>query len=437
MLDIIEKTRDGHPLTPDDIQRLVAGIVDGTWPDYQLTAWLMAVVLRGLSDQETFWLTGQMAFSHGNPQPLGLVDKHSTGGVGDKTTLVLAPLIAALGIPIAKMSGRGLGHTGGTLDKLESIPGFQVGLTLDDIRRQVDELGLAVVAQSHELAPADRRLYALRDVSGTVGAVPLIASSIMSKKLAAGTPNLVLDVKVGSGAFMPSVEPALELAKMMVNIGRYYGRRVTALLTTMQQPLGWAVGNAIEVNEAVDCLEGRGPEDLRDEAVRLAGELVHLVRGISVTEGIEEATACLVNGQALEKFWQWVARQGGSVAAVANRLPLAPVHRTFCAPADIQIGAIDTAAIGRVALDLGAGRHQLGDPVNPAVGLRCYAKLGRQFARGEVVADVYAMTAEDAETAVHGLERAFQWGNPASIPPLVLAQISSETDETRDGDSGV
>jgi pyrimidine-nucleoside phosphorylase len=217
MLDLIEKTRDGVALSRDEVQRLVDGTVDRRWPDYQLAAWLMAVVCRGLTDQETVWLTGAMAFSGGEPEPLGLVDKHSTGGVGDKTTLVLAPLMASMGYPMAKMSGRGLGHTGGTLDKLESIPGFRVELSRDEVRRQVDQIGVAVVAQSHELAPADRRLYALRDVTGTVNNRSLIASSIMSKKLAAGTPNLVLDVKVGNGAFMADLSQARRLAELMVH----------------------------------------------------------------------------------------------------------------------------------------------------------------------------------------------------------------------------
>lgn len=425
MLDIIEKTRDGRSLTDSDIRRLVTGIVDDSWPDYQLTAWLMAVVLKGLSDQETFSLTGHMAFSGANPEPLGLVDKHSTGGVGDKTTIILAPLVAALGIPMAKMSGRGLGHTGGTLDKLESIPGFTVDLTVADIRRQVDDLGLAVVAQSRELAPADGRLYALRDVSGTVPSIPLIASSIMSKKLAAGTPHLVLDVKVGNGAFMPSLEMAQQLAQLMVNIGSHFGRHTTALLTAMHQPLGWAVGNAIEVNEAIDCLQGSGPEDLRAEVTRLAGELVHLVRGIPVVDGIDEATACLDRGKAWSKFQQWVARQGGSVRAVEERLPIAPVHRELRAPRAARVREINTAAIGQVALELGAGRHKLGDPVNPAVGLKCYTKMGEHFDLGEVVAEVYAMTAEDAEIAVDALDRAIQWGKSPANPPLILGRISS------------
>lgn len=426
MLDIIEKTRDNIPLSEEDIERLVSGIVENQWPDYQLAAWLMAVVWRGLSAQETFWLTGAMAFSNGQPAPLGLVDKHSTGGVGDKTTLVLAPLAASLGLPMAKMSGRGLGHTGGTLDKLESIPGFRTGLTTDEVKRQIDAVGVAVVAQSAELAPADKRLYALRDVTGTVNSRALIASSIMSKKLAAGTPNLVLDVKVGSGAFMTTTDKARDLAKLMVAIGRFHHRRVTAVITGMQQPLGWAVGNAIEVNEAVDCLLGKGPDDLRDEVIMLAAELLYLSKGVPLVEGHKAAGQALQSGRALERFYAWIQVQGADAGWPSEGLPLAPVRREWKVSHTAHVRRIDARLIGQAALELGAGRHRLEDQVDPAVGLHCYAKVGHEITPDHPAAVVYARSDIDADQAIATLEKAVLLGEGAAPLPLVYDRISDE-----------
>ncbi len=429
MIPFIQKTRDRIPLSSQELAELIQGVVDGRWPDYQLSAWLMAVYCRGLTEDEIFSLTGSMAFT-GSPsaEPLGSVDKHSTGGVGDKTTLVLAPVMAALGYPMAKMSGRGLGHTGGTLDKLESIPGFQTELPMSAVRRQIDRVGVAVVAQSSELAPADKRLYALRDVTATVESIPLIAASVMSKKLAAGTPHLVLDVKVGNGAFMADLEQARELAKLMVKIGHHHHRAVTALLTSMNQPLGWAVGNAIEVNEARDCLKGQGPEDLRDEVLKLAAELVHLVTHESLHDAMERAAGVLDQGKAWESFGQWIIAQGGQLAAVENGLPLAPVVREWRAEDGGWIERIDTRTIGEVALELGAGRHKLGDSVDPGVGIRFYAKTGRFMAPGEVIAQVFARSDQDADQALQTLSLAVHWST-AQPPqePLVLDRISTQT----------
>lgn len=427
MLDIIEKTRDGQSLTESDVSRLIQGIVDNTWPDYQLAAWLMAVVLKGLTREETFWLTGAMAGLAEHTQPLGLVDKHSTGGVGDKTTIVLAPLMAALDLPMAKMSGRGLGHTGGTLDKLESIPGFKTDLTVDQMRQQVAQVGVAVVAQSQELAPADRRLYALRDVTGTVNNLSLIASSIMSKKLAAGTPNLVLDVKVGSGAFMHTQEQAQQLARLMVEIGSYYGRHVTAVITSMQQPLGWAVGNAIEVNEAVQTLSGSGPDDLRHEVIHLAAELLCLTRPISHPEAVDEAAKALNDGRALQKFAQWISCQGGDTAILSDPLKLAPVRRDWLAPNEVDVQSMDARIIGRAALNLGAGRHRLEDTIDPAVGLHCYAKVGRHFHRSEAIATIYARTQSAAEIAHRDLTAAIRFGHQGEPQPLILERVTQDS----------
>lgn len=428
MLNLIMKTRDGHPLTKDEIHGLIQGVVDGTWPDYQLAAWLMAVYFRGLTEEETFALTGAMAFS-GSPsvEPLGLVDKHSTGGVGDKTTLVLAPVMAALGLPMAKMSGRGLGHTGGTLDKLQSIPGFRVDLSPDEVRRQVQTVGVAVLAQSAELAPSDRKLYALRDVTGTVDSIALIASSVMSKKLAGGTRYLVLDVKVGSGAFMPTVEKARELARLMVRIGQHHGRTVTALLTNMQQPLGFAVGNAIEINEAARCLKGQGPEDLHEEVVVLASELLHMAKNVPLDDARRQVDHMLATGAAWETFGRWITAQGGRFQDVEQGLPLAPVYREWRAHSAATVAAINTRAVGEAALDLGAGRHRLEDPVDPGVGVQCYAKIGRRFEPGELVAAVYARTSELAEHAMVKLQNAIRWGIPDhGTKTLVFDRISGE-----------
>ena len=428
MIALIQKTRDGMALDPEEITQLVEGVVDGRWPDYQVAAWLMAAYCRGLSEEETFALTGAIAFT-GSPaaEPLGLVDKHSTGGVGDKTTLILAPVMAALGYPMAKMSGRGLAHTGGTLDKLESIPGFRTELSMDEVRRQVETVGVAVVAQSQELAPADKKLYALRDVTATVDSIPLIAASVMSKKLASGTRHLVLDVKVGTGAFMAHVDDAKRLAALMVKIGQHHCRRVSALITTMNQPLGWAVGNAIEVNEATACLKGAGPSDLREEVTMLAAELVHLVTDEPVVEAISRVNRIIDHGQAWEALERWIAFQGGDFEVVERGLPLAPVMREWRAPAPGTIHAIDTRQIGEVALMLGAGRHRLEDAVDSGVGILCYAKVGRTYASGELLGVVYARSEEAAEQATKALARAVIWGQEhgAEPEPLVLARISS------------
>lgn len=425
MISLIAKTRDGKPLSHEEIDELVQGTVTGRWPDYQLAAWLMAVYCRGLSEDEVFALTGAMAFTGAPPlEPLGIVDKHSTGGVGDKTTLVLAPVMAALGLPMAKMSGRGLGHTGGTLDKLESIPGFRTELSTQELRQQMDTIGVAVIAQSRELAPADKRLYALRDVTATVDSIPLIAASVMSKKLAGGTKHLVLDVKVGNGAFMAQIDDARLLARLMVKIGHHHDRHVSALLTTMNQPLGFAVGNAIEVNEAALCLKGQGPLDLREEVILLARELVHLVTHEPLTQAEERIRQVIDSGQAWEYFGRWIRAQGGQFSAVEEGLPLAPIKKEWRAEKAGTISAIDTRAIGEVALNLGAGRKRLDDVVNPHVGLLCYAKIGRHFEPGEIIATVFADNETEGDRALRDLQKAMTWGDGPLVPqPLVLDRI--------------
>ncbi len=408
---------------PEDMVWVAEGAAEGSIPDYQLAAWLMAVYIRGLDDALTVALTRAMAASGGDPaRHPGRVDKHSTGGVGDKTTLVVAPLVASFGVPVAKMSGRGLGHTGGTLDKLESIPGFDVHLSRDRLAAQVAEVGVAIAAQSGELAPADGRLYALRDATATVESLPLIASSIMAKKLAGGAPALVLDVKVGRGAFMRDVESARALARLMVHIGRQAGLAVRALLTNMDQPLGWAVGNAVEVNEAVDTLRGEGPPDFLELVVAVAHAML-AVAGVGITP--EAVRAQLNNGQAYAQFRRWIEAQGGRGDAfdAEGHLPLADRHRVYEAPAAGQVGCIDPVAVGEAALRLGAGRLHKEDRVDPAVGVRMLVKVGQQVERGDPIAEVFARDDQAAEAAVRRLKAAVVWGEPDRVWPTVLEQL--------------
>lgn len=412
LLELIEKTRDGVRLRQEDVEQLVKAITDYSIPDYQLSAWLMAAYCKGLSLEEVYWLTDAVARSGGEvAESLGTVDKHSTGGVGDKTTLILAPLVSSLGVPIAKMSGRGLGHTGGTLDKLESIPGYQIALSNEAIRAQMEQISVAVVAQTEELAPADKRMYALRDVTATVDDISLIAISIMSKKLAAGAENIVLDVKVGNGAFMSSLESARELARLMVRIGTFHGRNVRALLTRMDQPLGYAVGNAIEVNEAMDCLRGKGPVDLREEVIELACHMVSMAKGISVDEAKQEVIEALDHGRAWDQYKQWIAAQGGDLSAIEQDLPLAAISQDWVSAQDGMVSSIDTHAIGKVALDLGAGRHKIDDRVDLGVGLLCFAKVGQKVEKGDVLATVYARSEQDAKRALEQLQHAVTLGD--------------------------
>ncbi len=416
MIEIIEAVRDKRPLAPGLVHQFVASVVEGRVPDYQIAAFLMAVYLNGLEPRAIFELTEAMARLGSDPVPhRGLVDKHSTGGVGDKTTLILAPLVSSLGIPMVKMSGRGLGHTGGTLDKLESIPGFRVSLDAAHLARQVEEVGVAVVAQSARLAPADGIFYALRDVTGTVDSLGLIASSIMSKKLAAGAPNLVLDVKVGSGALMKSVERARELARLMIQIGESHHMRVTALLTNMEEPLGHAIGNALEVNEAVACLRGEGPADLREEVLSLAAHMVALAQDISLEESSSRVESALSDGRAYEQFLRWIAAQGGEVRAVEQGLPLAQPYAVRIKASGV-VSAIDAAALGRAAQTLGAGRTKKEDPIDYGVGLRWFARLGEAVPEDGLVAEVYAREPGHAERAIQMIQASVAVGG--SLPKL-------------------
>ncbi|HEY8393995.1 MAG TPA: pyrimidine-nucleoside phosphorylase [Thermaerobacter sp.] len=432
--DLILKKRDGAELTREEIQWWVRGIADRSIPDEQVAAWAMAVFFRGMSERETADLTRAMAFSGATVDLSGVpgtkVDKHSTGGVGDTTTLVLAPLVAAAGVPVAKLSGRGLGHTGGTLDKLESFPGFRVELSREEFIRQVREIGIAVAGQSADLVPADKRLYAIRDVTATVDSIPLIAASVMSKKIAGGADAIVLDVKVGSGALMKTLDDALRLARLMVGIGRQLGRRVVALVTDMNQPLGRAVGNALEVREALATLRGEGPPALTELCLTLGGYMLWLAgRAGSPGEGRAVLREHLRSGRALEILRRLVAAQGGDVRAVDDpgRLPAAGYRALLTSPRSGYLVAVDAQAVGTAAMLLGAGRARKDDAIDLAAGLVVFKRLGETVTAGEPLAELHYNEPARLEAAREILERAFTVGDAAvPPPPLVHAVIGAE-----------
>ena len=399
MYDLIEKKKQGGALTREEIAFFVRGTTDGSIPEYQLTAFLMAVCFRGMTAEETAILTDEMAHS-GDVLDLSAfgtasVDKHSTGGVGDKTTLIVTPIAASLGCRVAKMSGRGLGYTGGTVDKLSAIPGYSLTMPHADFMRQVETVGAAVISQSGNLTPADKKLYSLRDVTATVDSLPLIASSIMSKKIAAGAHSIVLDVKVGSGAFMKTEADATALAKAMVEIGKACGRRMTAVLTDMDIPLGIAVGNALEVAEAVEILHGRGPADLREVSLTLASHMVSLCKNIPLTEAEELTKQALDSGAALKKFREWISAQGGDVSVIDNAaFPKASIVRPICAERDGFITKMDTAAIGEVSVVLGAGRAKAEDEIDLSAGIEILKKTGDAVKAGEPIAVLHTSDEE-------------------------------------------
>ena len=429
-VDIIVKKRDGERLSQEEIAWLVDGYVRGEVADYQMAAWAMAVLLRGMDAEETAQLTlamarsGEMLDLH-DIAPL-TVDKHSTGGVGDKTSLVLGPMCAAVGLPMAKMSGRGLGFSGGTLDKLEAIPGMQVDLSPEAFRHAVSTVGLVIAGQSADLAPADRQLYALRDVTGTVDSIPLIAASVMSKKLAAGADCIILDVKAGRGAFVKSVEDARQLAQTMVAIGRAARRRVAAAITSMEQPLGQAIGNAIEVREAIDTLQGRGPADLVELCLTLGGQLALLAgRVASLEEGRQLMQASLSRGAAWEKFRQFVVNQGGSADAIddADRLPRAAYQEPFHATSAGYIARIDSLALGLAVAELGGGRQRKGDVIDQTVGVSLARKVGDAVATGDTLLSVHARDRDAVDRIRDRLQSAVQISSTAVAPPPLIYEI--------------
>ena len=396
MYDIIHKKRMGMALSKEEIGFFVTGYTRGDIPDYQASALTMAICCMGMNADETAWLTSAMMHS-GDTVDLSMfgdlsVDKHSTGGVGDKTSLIIAPTVAALGGKMAKMSGRGLGHTGGTIDKLESIPGFTVTLSHDEFIDTVRRVGVCLVGQSANLAPADKKLYALRDVTATVDSVPLIASSVMSKKLAAGAHSIVLDVKCGSGAFMKTVEDAELLAKTMIDAGTAEGRNVRALVTNMDLPLGYAVGNSLEVIEAVDVLTGKQRGDIYDICVELSSNIVSMFKKIPLDAAREFVKDAIESGKSFEKMKEWIAAQGGDASALddLSKLPQAKFSCDITAPRSGHIAHMNTEDIGIAASLLGAGRINKGDSIDLSAGIKLYKKTGDEVAKGEPIATLFA-----------------------------------------------
>ncbi len=429
---IIARKRDGYALARDEIIAFVGGATDGSWADYQLAAMLMAIFLRGMNAEETAWYTDAMMRSGTVADLSGIpglkVDKHSTGGVGDKISLPLAPLVAACGVPVPMISGRGLGFSGGTLDKLESIPGFRTALSLDEFRAQVARVGCALIGQTRDLAPADRKLYALRDVTATVECVPLICGSILSKKLAEGIDALVLDVKFGRGAFMPDLTAARELASTLVRVGRASGKRVRALLTRMDQPLGRAVGNALEVAESIACLRGAGPADVM-EVTRALGSHMLVLGGVAAMEAdaLARLDAALRSGAAFAKFREIVAAQGGDVRVIddPSLLPRAKFIEPWPAARTGFVAAVDARAVALAAVRLGAGRSRTEDVIDPAVGIAGLAKVGERVAAGQSLAEVHANDSAALADARALLAGAFTLADsPVSPPPLVAEVIA-------------
>ncbi|MBE6762780.1 MAG: thymidine phosphorylase [Ruminococcaceae bacterium] len=433
MVDIILKKKRGEALTDDELRFWINGVVDRSVSDYHSAALLMAICFQGLSEHETATLTEAMMRS-GDVADLSdidgfTVDKHSTGGVGDKTTLVVAPLAAACGLKVAKMSGRGLGHTGGTIDKLESIDGFQTTLSAQRFTQIVKEHGLCVIAQSGDIAPADKALYALRDVTGTVDNLSLIASSIMSKKLASGAKALVLDVKAGSGAFMKTAEDAIALAKAMVDIGTRHGREVTALITDMDRPLGFAVGNALEVREAINTLKGNGPADLTELSLSIVTAMLTMAGHGSEADCRKEAETALSSGNALKKLRAMIRAQGGDDAVIDNDdlLCPAPYSLAVTAPENGYIVKTDTEAIGRVCTLLGAGRTKKDDPIDMGAGLILHKKTGDAVCAGETLAVLYASEEHLLTVARDAFLSAVRIGvQSPSTPPIILKTVTAK-----------
>ena len=428
-VDVIHKKKEGKSLEKSEIQSMIEDYVAGNIPDYQMSAMLMAICFQGMNDEELTAMTIAMRDS-GDIVDLSSiegvkVDKHSTGGVGDKTTLILGPIVAACGVPVAKMSGRGLGFTGGTLDKLESIPGFQVGLASEDFFRAVKETGISVIGQTGNLAPADKMLYALRDVTGTVESIPLIAASIMSKKLAAGSDKIVLDVTTGSGAFIKELEGSIELAKRMVAIGKGAGKETVALITSMDEPLGYAIGNNLEVKEVIETLQGNGPEDLKTVCYALAGMMLSLGKNISYEEGEALAKEALESGKAFEKFKQMVQTQGGDLSYIEQpeKFEKAAVTGELVAKADGYIGSMNTEGIGVTAGLLGAGRETKESEIDYSAGIIMQKKVGDNVKAGEVIATLYTSTESRLNNALRYMEKCYEIVDAEPEPIKLVVDI--------------
>ncbi|MEN3012675.1 MAG: pyrimidine-nucleoside phosphorylase [Dictyoglomus thermophilum] len=432
MVDIIIKKRNGEALSEEEISFIVDGYVKGDIPDYQMSALLMAIYFRGMNLEETINLTRKMAYSGKVLDLSGIpgikVDKHSTGGVGDKTTLVFAPLIASMGYPVAKMSGRSLGHTGGTIDKLESIPGFKTSMKDEEFIKQVKEIGIAIVGQTEDLVPADKKIYALRDVTGTVDSIPLIASSVMSKKIASGSDVIILDVKVGKGAFIKDINSARELAKIMVGIGKGFGKRIVAVLSQMDQPLGFAVGNSLEIVEAIETLKGGGPKDLKELIVTLGVETLKLIGDYkNEDEAKDKILEHLNSGKALSKFREMVKAQGGDVKIIDDYSPLlnAKVQKEIYSLEGGYVEDIDAHKVALSVMALGAGRDKKEDKIDLSVGIRLYKKVGDKIEKNEPIVTFYANEVERLKKAQEIFKEAIKIGNKKKDPlPIVLDIIS-------------
>ncbi len=429
--DIIRAKRDGAALSREAIESFVAGVTDGSFPDYQASALLMAIVLKGMTAEETAWLTSAMVRSGIKVDlsaiPGVKVDKHSTGGVGDKSSLILAPLAAACGVKVPMMSGRGLGHTGGTLDKLQSIAGFRVDLSLDELKAALRKTGVAMLGQTAQIAPADKKLYALRDVTGTVESIPLITASIMSKKIAEGIDALVLDVKTGRGAFMKTVDDSRKLARSLVDTGNLSGVKTEAFITAMDAPLGHAVGNALEVIECVETLKGRGPKDLEALSVLLAARMV-LAAGLAATSEDADAQVrrALASGAGVEKWREIVAQQGGDPRTVDDYglMPSVPNRHIVRASRSGYLSVLDAELVGRASLALGAGRSKVDDVVDPAVGVIVKAHPGERLNAGDPIVELHYRREADLAPATELLARAIEIGDePPTLLPLVIEEV--------------
>lgn len=432
MIDLIEKKKQNIPLTKDEIDFMISEYVKGKIPDYQMSAFLMAVYFNGMNNDEVFYLTDAMLHS-GDVIDLSKIagakcDKHSTGGVGDKTSLVVAPLASIFGVKMAKMSGRGLGHTGGTLDKLESIPGFKIEKEVEDFYKQVNDIGLAIIGQTNDIAPADKLLYALRDVTATVNSIPLIASSIMSKKLASGADQIVLDVKVGSGAFMKNVEEALILAKTMVEIGKASGKNIVATLTDMSQPLGCAVGNSLEVIEAIETLKGNGPQDFTKLCVELTAEILVVC---NITKNLKEArnlvTDALKSGKGLIKLKEMIVAQGGNPNVIEDYslFPSASeiIDLTYDTDQTVIIESINALSIGEAAMLLGAGRATKEATIDLGVGIVLHKKVGDTLSKGDVLATIHT-NGKNTDSAINLVLEAIETTNNQVLPkPIIIDTV--------------
>ncbi len=436
MYDVIMKKRNGEVLTDGEIKFFIEGYTKGEIPDYQASALLMAIYFKGMNSHETSALTTYMAQS-GDMVDLSSihgikVDKHSTGGVGDKTTMVIGPIVAACGVPVAKMSGRGLGHTGGTLDKLEAIPGFKTAISTEKFFEVIKSVGISVVGQTGNLAPADKKLYALRDVTATVDNISLIAASIMSKKIAAGSDAILLDVKTGSGAFMKTIDASIELAQEMVSIGEHVGRKTVALITDMDRPLGNAIGNSLEVIESVNTLKGCGPEDLTEICLNLSANMLYLAEKGGMEECMKLAKAALDSGRALEKFREMVIAQGGDVSVIDNPelFERAPVMHEVKAEYDGWISAMDTEGCGIASVILGAGRENKEDSIDYSAGIILKAKIGDKVVKGQTLATLFTSREYSVKTVDGMLKQAIvtSAGQPQAAP-LIHARVTIDAIE--------